>query len=183
MIVELLCMQDQLSIDNLISYIYDIQEKLNISTNCRNLKDLKDIKFILSARKSYNSEEKLKYEIVLKPEDYIIDGHKVKKNMELGEDFIDIFNDECQPAFMPIDVPAPRGPIFVFGEFFLRKYYTVFDRDQKVLGFSHANHDKTINISGLKTPYDDNIDINKSANELLKFIKRDGVEDINIVNP
>ena len=47
---------------------------------------------------------------------------------------------------MPIDVPHPRGPIFVFGEYFLRKFYTVFDRDRNLMGFSVANHNsKDIN--------------------------------------
>lgn len=57
---------------------------------------------------------------------------------------------------MPIDVPAPRGPIFVFGEYFLRKFYTVFDRDQSLLGFTLANHDRNDNSKEdkIKTPYD-----------------------------
>jgi len=65
--------------------------------------------------------------------------------------------DECYPAFMAIDVPPPRGPIFVFGEYFLRKYYTVFDRDNNVIGLSVANHLGNLNNKKLniETPYDD----------------------------
>merc|ERR1711957_987743 len=67
----------------------------------------------------------------------------------------------------PIDVPRPRGPIFVFGEYFLRKFYTVFDRDRNVMGFSVANHNaKDINYHNLniKTPYDDT-----DTDELIKM--------------
>lgn len=68
----------------------------------------------------------------------------------------DSSKEDCQAAFMPMDVPAPRGPLFVFGEYFLRKFYTVFDRDQNVLGFSIANHDSSFNTNDLniKTVYD-----------------------------
>ena len=67
-------------------------------------------------------------------------------------------NLDCIAALMPIDVPAPRGPIFVFGDFFLRKFYTVFDRDEKVVGIARANHKKVENVEkyfkDIVTPYD-----------------------------
>jgi hypothetical protein len=36
-------------------------------------------------------------------------------------------------------VPAPRGPIFVLGDTFMKKFYTVFDRDNNKIGFALAN--------------------------------------------
>ena len=90
------------------------------------------------------------------------------KEDNLEKDFFDLFptsKEECQAAFMPLDVPAPRGPIFVFGEYFLRKFYTVFDRDESVLGFSVASHQDTLDTNQLniRTPYD-GINENENSN-------------------
>lgn len=109
---------------------------------------------------NYNSNELKEYEINLSPEDYIIEGKNIKNNIkDIDKDFLGLLKEECQLAFMPIDVPPPRGPLFVFGEYFLRKFYTVFDRDRKLVGFSLANHMNSNNQIQddvlIQTPYDD----------------------------
>ena len=65
----------------------------------------------------------------------------------------------CTPAFMKLDVPKPRGPIFVLGDTFIRNYYSVFDRDNKKVGFAKANHNKDIKMAeslNILDPYDNN---------------------------
>lgn len=42
----------------------------------------------------------------------------------------------CKRAFMKLDVPSPRGPLWVLGDIFLRKYFIIFDRDQKRIGIA-----------------------------------------------
>jgi len=46
----------------------------------------------------------------------------------------------CRSLLLPVDMPAPVGPkIFIWGEPVLRRYLTVFDLEQKKIGFALAS--------------------------------------------
>ena len=45
-----------------------------------NFDSLPDITILLKSRKSYDDKELVTTQIILKPEDYIIDGNKINKN-------------------------------------------------------------------------------------------------------
>jgi len=92
--------------------ITDLTKRLDVKSDCSNYKDLPDLGFVMGDNI-----------LNLKPQDYVDKGP-----------------DGCEVSLMPLDVPPPNGPLFIFGDPFLRKYYTAYDSANKRVGFSTARH-------------------------------------------
>merc|ERR1719235_2220459 len=60
------------------------------------------------------------------------------------DDYMDSTGSECSLSFMSLDVPPPKGPLFIFGDPFLRRFVTIFDRagagSGSRVGFAVAKH-------------------------------------------
>merc|ERR1712151_810635 len=53
-------------------------------------------------------------------------------------DYVLKVSGQCLFAFMGIDVPPPRGPLWIMGDVFMRKYYRVFDYGNKQMRIGKA---------------------------------------------
>jgi len=56
------------------------------------------------------------------------------------DDYMDRTGDSCSFSLMALDVPPPKGPVFIFGDPFLRRFVTIYDRTKPAVGFAVAKH-------------------------------------------
>merc|ERR1719252_217944 len=68
---------------------------------------------------------------------FIIGKHILNLN---PKDYVDNDGQTCELSLMQLDVPPPKGPLFVFGIPFLQKYLTAYDVQRKMVGFAVARH-------------------------------------------
>jgi len=92
--------------------INELSARLNVKKDCSNYQKLPNLGFVMG-----------EHILNLKPQDYVDKG-----------------SDGCDVSLMPLDVPPPNGPLFIFGDPFLRKYYTAYDRENRKVGFATARH-------------------------------------------
>ncbi|WWC87691.1 uncharacterized protein L201_002583 [Kwoniella dendrophila CBS 6074] len=55
-----------------------------------------------------------------------------------GSDYVLNAGGTCISSFTGMDIPAPMGPLWIVGDVFLRKYYTVYDLGRNAVGFASA---------------------------------------------
>jgi hypothetical protein len=91
-----------------------ILKLVKVEDDCSNRATLPDVSFTFGG-----------HSFTLTQEDYVMKS-KIKGRVK------------CFPGFMSLDVPAPRGPVWILGDLFIRKFYTVFDLENKRIGFAKS---------------------------------------------
>ena len=99
-----------------------IQKKINVDFNCRDLNILKNLKIQING-KIYDIESSY---------------YTLQLNSETG--------NNCVTALMQLDaLSTDNKHTFILGLPFLKKYYSIYDREKKRIGFALANHNIQLN--------------------------------------
>ncbi|KAJ7870964.1 hypothetical protein B0H14DRAFT_2345489, partial [Mycena olivaceomarginata] len=63
-----------------------------------------------------------------------------KKYPLKGEDYILNVQGTCMSSFVGMDIDLPGGNLWIVGDVFLQKYYTVYDLGRNAVGFVQAKY-------------------------------------------
>jgi saccharopepsin len=92
--------------------ISKLRSLIDVKGDCSNRADLPRVGFLIGTRI-----------LNLEPKDYLTQAA-----------------GSCSLSLMSLDVPPPKGPIFIFGIPFLQKFFTVYDNANAKVGFATAKH-------------------------------------------
>jgi len=106
-------------------HISRLLHDLHVGSDCSDVSHLPTLTYIIT-------DDKGDHEFSLEPDFYVLRSQNRGRNGRPRY---------CKPGFMALDVPAPRGPLWILGDTFMRKWYTVFNRDDNSIGFAVARHD------------------------------------------
>jgi cathepsin D len=119
-----------------------IKQAINVDRECSNLRQLPNISYTIGG-----------HEFEMTPDEYLI----VMDLDDSKREFVQTYGlaaatkpsngqKQCDAGVAPLDLPPPRGPIYVLGDVFMRKYYTIFDYDNRRIGLALARQHAWIDL-------------------------------------
>merc|ERR1711981_378077 len=108
-------------------HISHVLRKLSIDHGCTNWDSIPSVSLLLEATRKDGSKYLKKYP--LHKNEFVFE----MKN-KVGE------RKACTPGLMALDVPKPRGPLWILGDLFVMKYLTQYNRQTNQVKIGLANH-------------------------------------------
>lgn len=105
--------------------ITELLETVNIKEDCSDFSTLPDLTYVIT-------DSKGDHHFKLEPDYYVVKSEQKKQEGSVPK--------YCKPGFMALDVPRPRGPLWILGDIFIEKFFTVFSRNPPAVGFAPARH-------------------------------------------
>jgi len=103
-----------------------------IGLSC-DLAKLPTISYILTDINGQSHRFDLEPKYYMETDDYLADIEGTAASLETTA----VSTQACRPGFMALDVEEPRGPLYILGDVFMRKYFTVFSRaNPPTVGFA-----------------------------------------------
>merc|ERR1719230_364482 len=109
-------------------HVSQLLRKLDISHNCANWDKIQSLSLLLEATHKDGSKYLKKYPL-----------HKNEFVFEMKNKHGQ--RKACTPGVMALDVPKPRGPLWILGDLFMMKYFTQYNRETNQVKIGLANHE------------------------------------------
>jgi len=107
--------------------ISKVLQKLDIDHGCSNWDSIPDLSLLLEATKKDGTKYLQKYP--LSKHEFVFEM-KTRSGQRKA----------CTPGVMALDVPKPRGPLWILGDLFMMKYFTQYNRETNQVKIALANH-------------------------------------------
>jgi len=113
--------------------ISNLLAKLDIQQDCSNWDNIPDIALLLEASRPDGTKYIKRYP--LNKQEYVFEAKS-----ESGD------RRQCTPGLMALDVPEPRGPLWIVGDLFMMKYFTQYSRDSNQVMMGEAKHEEDMQL-------------------------------------
>jgi len=99
-----------------------VLSQLGLDPGCSNFDKLGDLTFVLEAEDKDGKKFEKEYPLV--PREYVLESFG---------------RTSCRAGLSMLDVPQPNGPVWILGDMFMMKYFSIFDRDANAVFLGEAN--------------------------------------------
>lgn len=140
------------------SDVSKVLKKLSIDHACANWDTIPELSLLLEATRKDGSKYLQKYP--LSKNEFVFEM-KTK-----GGD-----RKACTPGVMALDVPKPRGPLWILGDLFMMKYFTQYNRESNQVKIALANHAKPMQEEDKEYSR-----LSRTMEELIEEVEGDVVE-------